>query len=112
MFEINHLHAGAALLADGLATLFALASLLHLTGFRRLRNAYRRGRYPRSSVNAVGVVLGLAALFLGVPSLRIWGAILAGLILFAVVTSLLNHQRYFWAVSMMVLLAALVPALA
>ena len=92
--------------------MFALAAILHLAGLRILRDAYRRGRYPRSSVNAVGVVLGLAALFLGVPDLRIWGGILAGLILFAIVTSLLNHQRYFWAISMMVLLAALAPAMA
>ena len=112
MSEISHLHATADLIALGLAALFAAASLLHLAGMRLIRNAYRRAHFARSSVNAVGVVLGLAALFLAVPELRIWGALLAGLILFATVTALLKNERYIWAVPMMLLLVALAPALA
>jgi hypothetical protein len=112
MYEMSHLHAAANPIALALASLFAIASLLHLAGLRALRRAYRRGHFPRSSVTAVGVVLGFAAVFLAVPALRIWGAMLAALILFAVVTALLNRERYVWAVPMVLLMIALAPALA
>ena len=112
MFEISDLHAMANLIALTLAALFGIAALLHLARPKLIRNAYRRGHFAQSNVNAVGVVLGLAALFLAVPELRIWGGILAGLILFAIVTALLKNERYVWAVPMMLLLVALAPAMA
>jgi len=112
MSEVSHFHVIAGFIADGLAGLFALAALLHLVPPGRLRLAYQTSGYARSFMVASGSVMGLAALFLAVPPLRIWGGVLGGLVLFVAVAASLNRERYLCALPMMLLLAMLAPAMA
>ena len=89
--------------------LFALAGLVNLSGSAPVRKIYRFWHYPRGFYRTVGAMELLAALFLGVPQLRVWGAMLAGAIAFFSVVTLLNHRQYLWSLPGMLLLAALVP---
>ncbi len=43
---------------------------------------------------------------------RIWGGILAAMILFVAVVSLLNHRKYFHALPAILAMLAIAPALA
>ena len=52
----------------------------------------------------------VTAAFLATPQLRFWGIILAGLITFFWVVTLLNHRQWSWAVAGMLMMIALVPA--
>lgn len=112
MFEASHIHILAGSLADGLAGLFAIAALLHLAPPPVLRLAYQHWGYARSFLVVAGALMAAASLFLAVPLLRVWGGILGAAILFIVVTALLNRERYLYALPVMLLLAALAPAMA
>jgi len=112
MSEASHFHIAAGLIADGLASLFAIAALLHLAAPAFLRLTYQRWGYARSFLYAAGAVMAAASLFLALPPLRAWGSILGGMILFIAVTALLNHERYFYALPLILLLVALAPAMA
>jgi hypothetical protein len=112
MPEAFHFHAFAGMIANGLAGLFAVAALLHLLAPPFLRLAYQHWGYARSFLRMAGIVMAAASVFLAVPMLRAWGGILGGLILFVCVTALLNRERYLYALPVMVLLAALAPAMA
>ncbi len=112
MFEPSHFHVVANIIADALAGLFAAAALLHFLGPRFLRQAYLASGYARSFLIAAGIVMAAAALFLAVPPLRVWGGVLGGIVLFAAVTALLNREHYLCALPMVLLLAALAPAMA
>lgn len=112
MSEAAHFHVIAGFIADGLAGLFAIAALLHLLPPAQLRLSYLLSGYARSFMAAAGSVMALAALFLAVPPLRIWGGALGGMVLFVAVTAFLNRERYLCAVPMMLLLAMLAPAMA
>jgi hypothetical protein len=105
-----------AILADSLAivlaTLFGLAGVLHLAAPRFLRSAYRRWHFAPGFYYVVGIAQSLAALFLIVPQTRIWGGILAAMILFVAVVSLLNHRKYLYAVPAILIMIALAPAMA
>jgi len=100
------------LLAQGLALLFGLAGLLHLAAPPLLRAGYLRWGYARSFVHVLGGLLALVALFLAVPSLRIWGGLLGGLILFFAVGAMLGRERYTMTIPILLLLLALPLAMA
>jgi len=97
--------------ALSLAGLFGLAGALHVAAPRGLRDVYRRWEFPRGFYYVAGVAQLFAALFLAVPQLRIWGGILAAMILFVTVISLLNHRKYSYAVPAILVMAALAPAM-
>ncbi len=109
---MSSFHTIANLLALGLAGMFGVASLLHLTAPRFLRNAYAQAGYSRSFLVVVGIALALAVVFLAVPQTRVWGGILGGLILFTASTAFLYRERYAYAVPAILLLVALAPAMA
>jgi hypothetical protein len=98
-------------LAVLLAALFAMAGALHLAAPRFLRSGYRRWRFAPGFYYVVGAAQSLAALFLAVPQTRIWGGILAAMILFVAVVSLLNHRKYIYAVPAILVMVALAPAM-
>jgi len=98
--------------ALSLATLFALAALLHLAAPRALRDGYRRWQFAPGFYYVAGIAQSFAAIFLAVPQTRIWGGILAGAILFVAVTSLLNHRKYLYALPAILAMLAIAPALA
>jgi hypothetical protein len=102
----------ANILAVSLAALFAGAGALHLVAPPPVRRAYRRWQFARGFYYVVGVAQALAALFLIVPQTRIWGGILAAMILFVAVVSLLNHRKYLYAVPAILIMVALAPAMA
>lgn len=98
------------LVAYGVAALFAIAALVNLTGSDVVRAAYRFWHYPKRFYRVVGLIELMAALFLAVPQLRVWGVILGGIIAFFAVVTLLNHRQYAMSVTGMLLLVSLVPA--
>jgi hypothetical protein len=95
-----------------LSALFLFSGAAHIAGPQRLRAIYRRWHFAGRFRYVAGAAHLLAALFLAVPQTRIWGGAIAAAILFGAVVSLLNHERYFYAVSAMLVMAAIVPALA
>jgi len=98
--------------AISLATLFAFAAVLHLAAPRPLREGYRRWQFAPGFYYVAGIAQLFAAVFLAVPQTRIWGGILAAVILFVAVTSLLNHRKYLYALPAMLAMLAIAPALA
>jgi hypothetical protein len=98
-------------LAQAIAALFAVVGVAHLLAPRALRDAYARWHFPRGFYRVTGTLELLAALFLSVPILRIWGVALAAIITFVAVITLLNHRQYVYAVPGMLLMMALAPAL-
>jgi hypothetical protein len=99
-------------LAAVLASLFAIAAAVHLIAPAALRAAYRRWQFGSGFHYAVGIAQLLAAVFLAVPQTRIWGGILAAVILFATITSLLNRRKYCYALPAIMAMLAIAPALA
>jgi hypothetical protein len=95
-----------------LSALFFLSGVAHIVGVGRLRAGYRRWHFASSFRYVAGTTQLLAALFLAVPQVRIWGGALAAMILFGTVVSLLNHGKYLYAVPAILFMAAIVPALA
>jgi hypothetical protein len=98
--------------ALSLAALFAFAATLHLAAPRALRDGYRRWQFAPGFYYVAGVAQLFAAVFLAVPQTRIWGGILAAVILFVAVVSLLNHRKYSYALPAILAMLAIAPALA
>ncbi len=98
--------------AISLAVLFALAAILHLAAPRSLRDGYRRWQFAPGFYYVAGLAQLFAAVFLAVPQTRIWGGILAAIILFVAVVSLLNHRKYLYALPAILAMLAIAPALA
>lgn len=93
-----------------LSGLFGASGLLHMTGPRFVRRAYRGWGFPSNAHRVVGVLQILTALFLSNPVTRIWGVILAGFIIFFATVALLNRGKYAYSVPGLILMLALVPA--
>jgi hypothetical protein len=98
------------LFAYGLATVFAVNAMIDLAGFRYIRALFRQWRYPRQFYRVIGILQLFTALFLAVPHLRVWGVLLAGMLTFFWVVTLLNHRQWSWAVGGILMMMALVPA--
>jgi hypothetical protein len=98
------------LFAGSLAAIFAITGIIDFAGSGYIRARFRQWRHPRQFYRVMGVLQLLAALFLAMPLLRIWGIILAGFVTFFWVVTLLNHRQWNWAVAGMLMMAALVPA--
>lgn len=97
--------------AQAIAAIFALAGVVNLVAPRMLKDAYARWRFPKGFHRVTGALELMAALFLSVPILRVWGVALAAIITFVAVVTLLNHRQYAYAIPGMVLMAALAPAM-
>jgi DoxX-like family len=93
-----------------LAVLFAGAGIFDVAGSGYLRARFRPWQYPRQFYRVMGMLQLVAALFLAVPQLRIWGIIVASLVIFFWIVILLNHRQWSWAVAGMLIMIALVPA--
>ena len=107
----DNLHIIANLIATALASFFALDSLVHLFAPGVLSRVYREGGYSKSFLYSAATVAAITAGLLLVPQTRIWGGILGAMILFSITTSLLFRERYVLAIPIMVLLAAIPPAM-
>jgi hypothetical protein len=89
-----------------LVIIFALVGLVQLAGPRCVREAYARWDYPRGYYHITGILELLAATLLAVPETRILGAILAGIIMFGAIITLLENREYLHALPAMALLTA------
>jgi hypothetical protein len=98
------------LLALTLAVIFAATAAIELMGYRYIRTHFRRWRHPRQFYRVMGALQLFAALFLAMPQLRVWGIVLAGIITFLWVVTLLNRRQWSWAIAAMLMMVALVPA--
>jgi hypothetical protein len=98
------------LFVSGLATIYAVTSIIDLAGYRYIRARFRQWRHPRRFYRVMGALQLITSLFLAIPQLRIWGISLAGFIAFVWVVTLLNHRQWSWAAAGMLLMIALVPA--
>jgi hypothetical protein len=98
------------LIAFSLAAIFAVAGLVQLAGPRFLRDAYRGWDYSQGLRLVTGLLDIAAALMLAEPSLRGWGLVLAAMLIFGSVVTMLNHRQYVGAACAILMMAALVPA--
>jgi hypothetical protein len=96
--------------ALSLAVLFGVIGAVQLAGPHFLRNAYRRWDYPQGLRLVTGFLDIAAAVMLAGPSLRGWGIALAAILTFGSVVTMLDHRQYICAASVILLMAALVPA--
>ncbi|HVZ70274.1 MAG TPA: DoxX family protein [Rhizomicrobium sp.] len=93
-----------------LSAVFAASGLIHVLGVGFVQRAYERWHFPPKFYRVTGVVNLLIAAFLAVPVTRIWGAVLAAIVMFIAVVTLLNHRQYAYSFPGMLLMALLVPA--
>jgi DoxX-like family len=99
----------AAAVAVFLAAVFGASAVAHLTALRFVRRAYERWRFPPGFYRVTGLIELLTAVFLFVPQTRIWGVILAALLTFAAVITLLNNRQYIWSVPGILIMLGLLP---
>ncbi len=81
----------------GLVFAFGASGLVQLAGPGFVRRAYQCWALPPRFYRVIGALMLLAAFFLAVPNTRLWGVMLAGLINFLAVVTLLKNREYGWA---------------
>ena len=99
-----------SVIAAALAVVFCAIGFIHLVGPRFLRDAFEKWNYGTRVRLVTGVLEIIAALMIAHPELRGWGIVLAALIMFGAVITLLRHEQYLCAAPSMALMAALIPA--
>ncbi len=97
--------------ALALSAIFSISGLVQLSGAGFVRRAYERWQFPPKFYRVAGVVNLLAAAFLATPITRIWGAVLAAMIIFFAMVTLLNNRQYGYSVPGLLILFALIPAM-
>jgi hypothetical protein len=93
-----------------LSLILSLIGAVQLIGPRFVREAYRRWGYGQRVRLATGILDIVAAVMLGLPSLRAWGIALAAILTFGSVVVFLNHRQYRQAAATIGLMLALIPA--
>jgi hypothetical protein len=93
-----------------LTIIFLVSAVIQLPGPAFVRRAYKRWEYPPKFYRVTGFIELLIALFLTLPQTRIWGVMLAVLVIFVAEITLLKNEQYMWSVLGFVLMLALVPA--
>jgi predicted MFS family arabinose efflux permease len=95
---------------DILVFVYLAAGSTNLIGGSFVRRLFNRWHYPGQFHRVVGALELLSVAFLVFPQTRILGLVMAGLIGFFSVVTLLSHRQYGWSVPAMLLFAAVVPA--
>jgi len=103
-------HSVSAFIAWAISGLFAVSALVHFAGPGFIRRAYAHWEFPPKFHRVTGVVELLSAAFLAEPTTRIWGVVLAGMVISVAVVTLLKNRQYAWTLPGIVMLVALVPA--
>ena len=93
-----------------LTIIFLVSAVIQLPGPAFVRRAYKRWEYPPKFYRVTGFIELLIALFLTLPQTRIWGVMLAVLVIFVAEITLLKNEQYMWSALGFVLMLALVPA--
>ena len=94
------------------AALFAVAGILFFAAPAPLAGLLVDWGYGRSFARVFGACALAVALFLSIPQLRLWGIVVAGLVLFGTTVTLLERRKYLYAVPGILLLGALPLSLA
>ncbi|MDE2112649.1 MAG: hypothetical protein KGJ79_16025 [Alphaproteobacteria bacterium] len=89
---------------------FILFGLVQFVTPGVVRNSYCNPDFSPSFCRVSAVMELLAGTFLAMPVTRSWGLILAAFITFSLVVMLLGHSKYLYALPVMIILVALVPA--
>jgi hypothetical protein len=95
---------------DVLAFVYLAAGSANLIGGALVRRLFQAWHYPGQFHRVIGAFELLSAAFLFFPPARMLGLVMAGIIGFFSVVTLLNHRQYGWSVPAMLLFAAVVPA--
>ncbi|HEX4106158.1 MAG TPA: DoxX family protein [Rhizomicrobium sp.] len=95
---------------DILALAYFAAGSANLIGGATVRRLFTQWHYSGQFYRVIGALELLSAAFLVFPQTRIFGLVMAGIIGFFSVVTLLNHRQYGWSVPAMLLFAAVVPA--
>ncbi len=93
-----------------LTIIFLISAVVQLPGPAFVRRAYERWDYPPKFYRVTGSIELLIALFLTVPQTRIWGVMLAVLVIFVAEITLLKNEQYMWSAIGFIMMLALVPA--
>jgi hypothetical protein len=93
-----------------LVFVYLLAGSANLIGGSFIRRLFNRWHYPGQFHRVVGALELLSAAFLAFPHTRILGLVMAGIIGFFSVVTLLGNRQYGWSVPAMLVFAAVVPA--
>ena len=107
MFEVSF----PVIAAWANAAIFAVAGLVNFTAVRAVREVYERWDVAPGVYRTLGLVELAAAVFLAMPSLRVWGLVLAAPIAFGSVVMLLDHRHYVYAASVIVMMSGLMAAI-
>ena len=98
------------LIPSSLAAIFAVVGIVQLAGPRFARDAYRGWGYSQGLRLVTGLLDIAAAAMLVEPSLCGWGLVLAAILTFGSVVTMLNHRQHVGAVWAILMMASLVPA--
>ena len=93
------------------AAIFATAGLVNFAAVKSVREVYDRWDVAPGFYRPLGLVELVAAVCLAVPSLRLWGVILAAPIAFGSVVMLLDHRHYVYAASVVFMMSGLLAAI-
>ena len=104
---LHHLEESAI---DVLVFAYVAAGLANLIGGPFVRRLFNRWHYPGQFHRVVGGLELLSAALLVFPGTRVVGLVMAGVIGFFSIVTLLNHRQYGWLVPALLLFAAIVPA--
>jgi hypothetical protein len=104
------MYADPTLTALSLAAIFGVIGIVQLAGPRFLRDAYRTWDYSQGVRLATGLLDVAAAVMLAEPGVRGWGIVLAAVLIFGSVVTMLSHRQYVCAAWAVLMMAALVPA--
>jgi predicted MFS family arabinose efflux permease len=98
------------LAVDFLAFVYLVAGSANLIGGAFVRRLFNQWQYPGQFHRVVGALELLSAAFLASPETRILGLVMAGVIGFFSVVTLLNHRQYAWSIPAILIFAAVAPA--
>jgi DoxX-like family len=93
------------------AAIFAAAGLINFTAVKSVRDVYGRWDVAPGFYRPLGLIELAAAVCFAVPSLRLWGVLLAAPIFFGSVVLLLDHRHYVYAASVVLMMSGLLAAL-
>jgi hypothetical protein len=93
-----------------LSNVFAASAILHLVGPPFVLRAYKRWDFPPKFHLVTGLAELLTMLLLIFEETRVWGIILAGVVLFVAEITLLESREYLLALPCLLLMIALAPA--
>jgi len=99
-----------ALAVVALSAAFAITGFVQLLAPGFVRRAYDAWGLPKTLNRAIGALEIVAAILLATPSMRLGGVLLAAVLNFLAVVTLLGRREYGMALPGLVVMVALAPA--